>query len=157
MTNQVPETLQKNPLNGHFLPGNTLSHGLTNSGRPRLWSEEEVNIEAKELLKYANKPDSIVLASHYASRDYTYDDVFDWCKRNSEFSKALKIAKQIVGARREAGALNGKYSEGIVSKTMANYDPEHRAMMREQAQKIDINQSKDGLQISIVNYQADQQ
>jgi hypothetical protein len=151
MNNLTPQPIGKNPLNGQFLPGNTLSKGLTNSGRPLKWTHERILEEARLLLEFAQKSDSLVLAEHYGERGYGYQDASDF-DSVPEYAEARKISKAIIGARREKEGLKGNLDSAIVRMTIPNYDTEHRSMLREQAQKIDINQSKEGLQISIVSY-----
>ena len=143
----VPDTRTgKDPSNGRFLVNNTF-------GRISPWSDEDIDLEANLLIEHAQKPDTYTLADHYAMRGYTYDEVFDWTKKHIPFSKAVKFAKQLIGARREREGLKGKLDSAIVRSTMANYDPEHRQMLREQAQKIDVSSNKDGISVSVVSYE----
>lgn len=145
MDNAIVENRGKDIVSGKFLPANCY-------GRKRKFTDEEIDVEAIELIKHANKDDTLVLADHYALRGYTYDDVWEWKKTHIPFREAEKTAKQLIGARREREGLRGNLDSALVRSTLANYDPEHRQMLREQAQKIDINQNKEGLQISIVSY-----
>lgn len=103
-------------------------------GRPHTISDEQISIEAEELIKWAKLPDSIVLGVHYASRGYGYDDAWEWEheRKHLEFRKAKNYAKAAVGGRREAGGLTGAYDAGLVKSTMGNYDREHREFLKEQ-------------------------
>lgn len=96
-------------------------------GRPAKWTQEVLTKEANELIAWACKEDSIVLAEFYGMRGYDYDDVAYFEKISTDFFKAKRIAKVMIGARREKGALKGKLDSSIVKKSMALYDPEMRA------------------------------
>jgi len=144
--NELDTRTGKDLVTGKFLPGHTY-------GRPRAWSDAEIEEEANSLIEHAQNPDTYTLSDHYAKRGYTYDEVFDWVKVHVPFSKAVKFAKQLIGARREREGLKGKLDSAIVRSTMANYDPEHRQMLREQAQKIDVSSNKDGISVSVVSYE----
>lgn len=96
-------------------------------GRPLYWNPERLLEEGKAMIEWAQKEDSLVLADFYASRGYDYDDVNEFEKRSPEFSKLKRLAKMIVGARREKGALHGNLDAGLVKKSMALYDPDMKA------------------------------
>jgi len=96
-------------------------------GRPKIWTDERLKEEALLMVEWACKPDSLVLAEFYGNRGYDYDDVSHFEKMSDDFSKAKRISKIIIGARREKGALNGKLDSGVVRKSMALYDPEMKA------------------------------
>lgn len=96
-------------------------------GRPPIWTQERLAQEAKDLLAWASKEDSIVLAEFYGLKGYDYDDVSHFERISPHFAKAKRSAKIMIGARREKGALKGKLDSSIVKKSMALYDPEMRA------------------------------
>jgi len=101
------------------------------NGRPMIWTEEAINAEAEFLLEWSCEEDSLVLATCYGMRGYSYQRAEEWDHGNKSFSEAKKIAKTIIGARREHGAIIGKLDSSIVKASLANYDPEYRKLMIE--------------------------
>jgi len=99
-------------------------------GRPKIWTDEKIKEEAAYLVKWAELEDSLVLASCYGKRGYSYDYAMVW-ERVPEFSEAKKLAKTLVGARREKGALLNQFDSAIVRSSMGSYDPEHKAYLKE--------------------------
>lgn len=97
------------------------------TGRPIFWTPDKLAIEAREMTAWAAKEDNLVLAEFYATRGYDYDDVAYFEKISEVFFKAKRLAKVMIGARREKGALKGKLDSAIVRKSMALYDPEMKA------------------------------
>lgn len=114
-----------------FEKGNQLAKGNPNSGRPREWTDELIEAEAYYLLEWAQDPDALVLGECYGSRGYSYEDAMDWSNRFSVFCKCKNMAKAIVGARREKGAIKKKYDSNIVGRSMPQYDPEFKAFLKD--------------------------
>jgi len=100
-------------------------------GRPVEWTDEKITEEAAYLLEWSQDSDALVLGECYGSRGYSYEDAIEWAEKHEVFRKSRLLAKSIVGARREKGAIKGKYGENLISKTMALYDPEYKALMKE--------------------------
>lgn len=50
-----------------------------------------------------------------------------WCAKNPSLLEAHNTAKEIIGNRREIGALNRKFDPGTVNYTMPFYDSEWKA------------------------------
>jgi hypothetical protein len=46
----------------------------------------------------------------------------DWCKKWPKFAEAYQLAKEIIGNRREHGALTKVFDAGLVIKSMPMYD-----------------------------------
>lgn len=99
------------------------------AGQPQKWTDEAIEKEADFLLEWSCEDDSLVLATCYGMRGYSYQRAEEWDSSNSKFSEAKKIAKTIIGARREHGAIIGKLDSSIVKASLANYDPEYRKLM----------------------------
>lgn len=111
--------------------GNQNAKGHKGVAPNQIWFEEDVNEEADYLIAWAMKEDSLVLGECYGMRGYTYQASSEWAERNEKFRQARIIAKTIVGARREKGALLGKLDSSLVRHSMALYDPEYRAYLKE--------------------------
>lgn len=101
------------------------------AGQPQKWTDEAIEAEAAFLLEWCQSDDAIVLATCYGMRGYSYQRADEWDNSNKIFSEAKRIAKTIIGARREKGALLGKLDSSIVKASLANYDPDHRRFMIE--------------------------
>ena len=107
-----------------FQPGHPPIPGCETGGRPRMWTDDIVEHEARLLVEWAKKPDSLVLGRHYGERGYHYWHAMDWSRRNKEFEEAKKLALTLVGSRREEMALLGAIDASIVRKNLGLYDPE---------------------------------
>lgn len=107
---------------------NAKGHGC---GRPRKWTDEHIEAEADFLLEWANRDDAIVLGTCYGLRGYSYEKSVVWAKQNEWYAEAKELAKTLVGARREVGALKGRLDAGLVKASLATYDPEYRAFLKE--------------------------
>ena len=96
-------------------------------GAKKFWTEEKVQIEADFLIETARDSDVLSLLEIYSMRDYGYKQVSEWDKEYEFFRKSKEKAKQIIGARREKGALLGELNQHIVSKSMGLYDPDFKS------------------------------
>jgi hypothetical protein len=97
---------------------------MAKEGAPKLWTIDLIEQIADELIKWAHKDDSIVMAEFYGSQLISYQRAFEFEEQSQKFAEAKRIAKTLVGARREKGALKGELDSGLVKKSMALYDPE---------------------------------
>jgi len=104
---------------------------INKGGRPPIWTDEAIEAEADFLLEWCCNEDALVLATCYGMRKYSYQRAEEWDASNKKFAEAKRIAKTIVGARREHGAIIGKLDSSIIKASMANYDPEYRRLMIE--------------------------
>ncbi len=100
-------------------------------GPPKKWTDEAIEKEAKALLDWAKKEDSLVLATFYGARGISYQRADEFEQKNAMFAEAKQLAKTIIGARREYGALTGNLDSTMVRASMANYDPEYRKLILE--------------------------
>jgi len=107
---------------------NAKGHGF---GRPRKWSEKQVEDEADFLVEWAQRDDALVLGTCYGMRGYSYETSLRWAKENEIYAYAKELTKTIVGARREVQALKGRIDAGLVRASLATYDPEYRAFLKE--------------------------
>ena len=129
----------KRPEHSEFMKGNQYAVGY---GRPLDWTPERIEEEAKELIEWSEKPDSLILKSFACQRRYAPSWMTYLADKNKSFSEALRIARANVSARRELTAgLEGGIDTGIVKITLATYDDEHRAVLKEmkQAESRSIN------------------
>lgn len=109
--------------------------GKNLGGRPEEWDSARLEQEAIDLLAWAKGEESLVLREFFAYRGYTQQRAHDLFKKESEgakrFAEAYEIAKTIIGARREAGALRGELTPSTVEKGAPMYDPDYKAYLIE--------------------------
>jgi hypothetical protein len=73
-------------------------NAVGNSGKPKQF---DISEEAKDLIEWAKKPDSLVLRMHGPLRGYACATMNKWADENVEYCEAYQIAKGLIGARRE--------------------------------------------------------
>lgn len=113
---------------------------------PYIWTEERAEIEAKNLLEYAQKDTSLTLMGFYAESEDVDYSVSYMMEKYPVWSKAKKKAMAKIGDRREKYGLLGKYDSGIVKKAMGlychdfrNYEKELKAADKEaQGQTLNV-------------------
>jgi hypothetical protein len=117
--------------------GNKYGSGSTTSGRPRKYDLEE---EAKALIEWANKKDSLVLRLFAAIRGYSEQSkLHEYCEQSEAFREAYNQAKMIIGARREQLLLNGKGHYAPFQRYAALYDPDLKQHEKEIKQQENID------------------
>ena len=96
-------------------------HALgNNGGRPRKYDLAE---EAKALVEWANKKDSLVLRLFAAIRGYDCQSrLNDYCNESEEFRQSYNQAKIIIGARREELLMKGRGNPAPFNRYAALYD-----------------------------------
>ncbi len=102
--------------------------GCETGGRPPKYTEEFINNEADELIKWMQDDKNIFLEKFAYERGY-YDELFhQWAKVNDKFSIAFKMFKNKQKYMLMMGGLNKKYNynmaalilghaHGVVAKT----------------------------------------
>jgi hypothetical protein len=98
-------------------------------------TDQELETIAHDLILWAQQDDSIVFGDFVAISGVHNTKLCEYAKRNHTLGEALIYAKQVVGSRRERGALTNKLNANIVTITMPLYDPEYRAWKKEMSQK----------------------
>ncbi len=94
-------------------------YALGNSGRPKKYDPSE---EAKALIDWVNKPDSLILLKFSSQRGYCRDRFHIWEKECPEFADAYNLAKEIVACRREEFANQGLIDKSIYHRYQTTYD-----------------------------------
>jgi hypothetical protein len=106
-------------------------------GRPRRFDLKE---EAKALIEWANKKDSLVLRLFAAIRGYSAQNKLqEYCEMSDEFRDAYNQAKMIIGARREQLLLSGKGHYAPFQRYAALYDPELKQHEKELKQQENLD------------------
>jgi crotonobetainyl-CoA:carnitine CoA-transferase CaiB-like acyl-CoA transferase len=103
--------------------GNQYAKGSTTNGAPRKYDLEE---EAKELLKWSLKADSLRLYGFTFNKDYPTQRLEEFAKRSPVFADAIIIAKNRLAMRREQYACLDKTGipAHVYNKTAHIYDHE---------------------------------
>ena len=102
-------------------------------GRPRRF---DLKKEAKALVEWANKKDSLVLRLFAAIRGYADQaKLHEYCEMEPEFRQAYNQAKMIIGARREQLLLSGKGHYAPFQRYAALYDPDLKQHEKELKQQ----------------------
>lgn len=84
---------------------------------------------AEDLMHWAlNDEDALKLTQFYVAKGIWTGDMKRWEARNEKLAKAHQQALIILGNRRETGGLKKKYDAGIVSSTMAHFDPDWKQL-----------------------------
>lgn len=96
---------------------------------------------ACKLLKWAHTdPTAYKLSQFWKNEGINSTTLKRWSDRSPMLQEAIQAAREIIGDRREIGALKRQLSEGIVASSMSIYDPEWKAMAEWRAS---LKQEKD--------------
>lgn len=146
------KTLQSNTLAAKSSKVQSHERFDFGSWREQPISQGYLEEKALEIIDWAeNDEDALKLTLFYKKYRWYEDDVRRWRKRCANFDKALRYAKMIIGDRREIGALKRKLSEGIVSSSMAMYDPEWKEIAEWRARlRADADRPEGNTQYIIV-------
>lgn len=113
--------------------------------RERPVSEVFIERLAADMLEWAiNNEDALKMIDFFVDRKISPKTVWKWEKKFPMLKEAKEMAIQIIGSRREKGAIKNKYNASVIMSQMAKYDPtwwkleEKRAELRARTQqKID--------------------
>lgn len=95
---------------------------------------------AAKLIEWAKDPSVLIVTEFYTFRGITPQRWSDWCKRNKTLGDAYIIAKEIIGLRREVGAIVGDFKEATIHKSQAQYSH----IWHDQQEKEKQNQAGSG-------------
>lgn len=88
-------------------------------------SEAFVQKMGTELVQWAmNDKKAYKLSQFFAEKGINRSTIHRWMDKHPDFKDAYEHAKEIIGNRREVGALERKLDATIVKATMHRYDPE---------------------------------
>lgn len=123
------------------------------------WRQKPVSDEfLKQLINdgiewAANDPEAYKIKPFFKKRRITTNDIKRWQERSDEFAEGYQFMKEIIGDRREIGALKKQLDSAIVLRSMHQYDPEwleidqHHAALR----KTD-EQQPSKIQVEVIQY-----
>ena|SRR5271167_4373417 len=89
-------------------------------GRPIKYTDEFIENEAEEFLKWMNKPESIWYETFATERGYHPEQFTLWAKSNKRFSEAYKYSQGWQKQKLLCGSLLNKYNSNITKLILAN-------------------------------------
>lgn len=114
--------------------------------REKSWmTEAKIERMGVELLQWAETPEATKLSKFFHARRITSKVVLDWCKKWPRFAEDYQLAKEIIGDRREDGALNKVFDAHFIRLSMPMYDEDWKnettrvATLRDQEKHIEAN------------------
>jgi len=122
------------------------------TGLMKPMNEAGINRLADEVTDWArNNVDALKLSQFYLHKGISRKVWFEWCDRWPRLQQATDAAKEMIGNRREIGALKHELNYGPVSFTMPFYDPEWKDESVRRAALKDVN-SEAKSSISVTMY-----
>ncbi len=100
-------------------------------------SDAELDVIAHDLLFWAEKDTSIVFDEFVAISGMATSRLYVCAERHEKLKAAIGMAKQLIGSRREKGAVEGKYSATVVMGMMPLYNQEYRDWKKEQTKSLE--------------------
>lgn len=107
-------------------------------GRP---SQYDLKAIAKDLVEWAQNPDSLKFTMFAAPRHINLQRFAEWAKKDDDFAEALSLAKQYLDINRFKAAAQEIMPETWYSKNERIYDPIHEDHFREE-KKFESNLRK---------------
>ena len=97
----------------------------------RTMREEDLDELANELIKWAQKPTSLVFSEFFTDQYIAPSTIAGYIPHHTNLRIAMEIARYMISARRERGALTGDLNANVVMRMMHVYNPEYAAAERE--------------------------
>lgn len=105
-------------------------------------TDEELDALAHDLVLWAQQDENIVFED-FALHSGTHNArLYEFAQRHKALGEAIIIAKQLLGSKREKGALGGKYNSSVVMGMMGLYNPDYRAYRKELSQQQEQKQAQ---------------
>ena len=118
-------------------------------GRP---SQYDIKAIAKELVEWAQHPDSLKMTMFSAPRMINLQRFPEWAKKDEDFAEALALAKQFLDINRFKAAANELMPENWYSKNERIYDPLHDSHYRDEKKfESDLRKDEEGVKQSTYN------
>jgi hypothetical protein len=94
-------------------------------------TEPEINYICQELVRWAKEEDVIKVGMFHVYHDINFDAWGEWLKKYPQLRAAYRMAKYIIGERRERKGLKGEYNANIVNASALLYDEEQLNLRKE--------------------------
>jgi len=86
---------------------------------------------SNELITWAKTdPDAFKISQFYLDKGFQMKTYYDWVKKYPIMKTAHSQALELIGNRREIGAMQKKLDTNIVSHMMPHYDPQWKEMVQ---------------------------
>jgi hypothetical protein len=122
------------------------------TGLMKPMNEAGINRLAEEVTDWArNDVDAFKISQFYLHKGISRKVWLEWCDRYPRLQQANESAKQLIGNRREIGALKHELNYGPVSFTMPFYDADWKDESIRRAALKDVN-SEAKSSISVTMY-----
>ena len=89
--------------------------------------------ESERLVNWANQEESLVIQDFWDASGYSRKNFYRWIQQFPEFESAHEYAMSRIGSRRELGAINRKYAESTIHRTLGAYNHIWKEQTRELA------------------------
>lgn len=90
-------------------------------GQPRVYTEEWIDKEADEFMKWADMPNSIWIKDFALNRGYNPQRYEDFCKRSEKFAETYKVVKQKQESRLFKGALAKRFNQPMAELALKRF------------------------------------
>lgn len=97
---------------------------LKKGGRPLVWTDEKIEVEAQALEEWSKLPTSLTIDGFSIDRPdpYSTQQLYGVAEKSERLTESIIRAKQRLSNRREGGGLEGKLEAGLVGKTLTFYN-----------------------------------
>lgn len=143
---------------GRFQKGNQLAKGNPLSGRPSLYSLDDIEEMGNKLIEWVQNPGSFILLEFCVINKFSAQYLSKWENMSPVFKEALWFAKTTIAERREKLDHYGKLNHGTFNRYQGMYDTtltEHERGEKEFEYRLRANlEQKNNAQIIIqtINY-----
>jgi hypothetical protein len=100
--------------------GHTPYPGCETGGRPRRYSQQDIENYADEFKKWLNDPNHVWFKDFCLDNDIDPDLMSEWAQENDKFNGVLKLAKHRQESRLINGGLLNVYNGSIVKLVLGN-------------------------------------
>lgn len=92
-------------------------------------SEGFLKVLAQKLLDWVRDPEALSLVQFFDLIGLESTDFYRWKDRSDDLMRAYRHAREVIGTRREVGAIKKQYDGHFVAKTLYQYKPEYAQAM----------------------------
>jgi len=98
-------------------------------------TDKELDMLAHDLLLYAQQPETISFDGFIDVSGIHNARLYEYARKHHGLSEAIIAARQLIGQRRESGALHNKLNAAVHLSTYPMFNPEYRSLRKEMTQK----------------------
>ena len=120
------------------------------TGRKKPVPKRFIDKLGEDLVEWALKNNNaLILTQFFLRKGIGSCTLYDWIKRFPDFKRSCEHAKQLIGNRREIGAITRKYEAGMIRTTMRLYSKDWKDLedlRSDQRQKRDQTVTQNAIQ-----------